>query len=165
MRTNNPGHLRTFDYLGMYRYFLTFCSDRRRQVFVNARVVTLAIAQIVRAADEEHFAVLVYCFMPDHLHLLIEGRADNSDCRRFIKSAKQYSGFYYSRKHGDKLWQRYSYERALRNDEATLDVARYILNNPVRAGLVREPREYPFIGSMTYSIDEILDAIVDARST
>ena len=97
--------------------------------------------------------------MPDHLHMLVEGLEDRSDCRDFIKRAKQYSGFYFTRARGEKLWQRYGYERVLRNDEATLDVARYILRNPVRAGLVSDPRGYPFLGSDRYSLEEILDAL------
>jgi len=164
MRTNNPCHLKSFDYLGLYRYFLTFCVNDRKTVFANEAVVTLVMKQILRAATENRFAVLAYCFMPDHLHLLVEGEADNSDCRRFIKSSKQYSGFYYSKAYAQNLWQRYGYERVLRNDEATLDVARYILNNPLRAGLVREAHEYPFLGSDRYTIEQILEAVADTRS-
>ena len=47
----------------------------------------------------------------------------------------------------------------LRDDEATLIVARYILENPVRAGLVATPESYPFSGSEVYALGEILDAV------
>jgi hypothetical protein len=47
----------------------------------------------------------------------------------------------------------------LRGDEATLGVARYILENPVRAGLVARVEDYPFAGSMVYPIAEILAAV------
>ena len=127
-------------------------------------VVRLTLQQILRAATENRFAILAYCFMPDHLHLLVEGDSDDSDCRRFIKSSKQYSRFYYSKACAQQLWQRYGYERVLRNDEATLDVARYILNNPLRAGLVGDVREHPFVGSERYTIEEILEAASDATS-
>jgi len=104
--------------------------------------------------------------MPDHLHLLIEGTSDASDCRRFIKSAKQYSGYYFEKQSSQKLWQRYGLERVLRDEDATLVVARYILNNPVRGGLIADPRDYPFLGSDRYSVEEILAAVgeVDFRS-
>ena len=161
MRTNQPGHLKSFDYLGLYRYFLTFCTDARLKFFVEPDVVSLVLAQIARAASETHFESLAYCFMPDHLHLLVEGQSDQCDCREFIKKAKQYSGFYFSRARGQKLWQRYGFERVLRNDEATLDVARYILNNPLRAGLVSNLLDYPFLGSERYSVGEILEAVMD----
>jgi len=159
MRTNQPGHLKTFDYLGLHRYFLTFCTNYRRHAFQNGDVVNLVLAQISRTARESAFELLAYCFMPDHLHLLVEGTGDNSNCRRFIKSAKQYSGYYFEKDFKQKLWQRYGFERVLRDDEATLVVARYILNNPVRAGLVADPRDYPFAGSEKYSVDEILEAV------
>jgi hypothetical protein len=48
----------------------------------------------------------------------------------------------------------------LRDDEMTLVVAKYILENPVRAGLVERVEEYPFVGSMVYTVREILDAVV-----
>jgi putative transposase len=92
--TNRPDHLKAFDYLGPYRYSLTFCTHERRRAFIEAPVVGLAREQILRAATEQAFAVIAYCFMPDHLHLLVEGTSDSSDCRRFISRAKQYSGFY-----------------------------------------------------------------------
>ncbi len=158
MFTGNPGHLPRFDYVGFHRYFLTFCSNGRRSVFIDHASVEIALAQILRAAEDEQFADVVHCFMPDHLHLLVEGQSEAADCRRFIKRAKQFSGFYYSQAFGGKLWQRYGFERVLRTDEATLVVAKYILENPVRAGLVKDPGEYPFSGSKVYGIRQILEA-------
>jgi hypothetical protein len=46
----------------------------------------------------------------------------------------------------------------LRNEDATLSVARYILENPLRARLVDEVADYPFVGSRAYILREILDA-------
>jgi putative transposase len=159
VQTGRPNHLKTFDYSGLHRYFLTFCTHERRRIFVTSDVVDDLLSQIQRAADAEGFAILAYCFMPDHLHILIEGEVDHADGRRFIARAKQLSGFYYSQKFRETLWQRYGFERVLRNDEATLSVARYIVENPLRAGLVAAPAEYPFSGSTRYSLKEILEAI------
>src|SRR5262245_832750 len=120
MRTGNPGHLKCFAYVGLHRYFLTFCTHERQKRFADARRVHVVREQILRAASDESFAVLAYCFMPDHVHLLVEARLDGSDCLRFIKRAKQFSGFHYSKQFGERLWQRYGYERTLRNQDATL---------------------------------------------
>jgi REP-associated tyrosine transposase len=97
--------------------------------------------------------------MPDHLHLLIEGLVKSSDCRRFIRRAKQFSGYRYAQAFGHRLWQRYGFERVLRDDEATLVVARYIFDNPLRAGLVSRVEDYPFAGSRVHSLAEILEGI------
>ena len=146
MLTGKPAHLTAFDYLGLHRYSLTFCTFERLAHFTTSDAVDLVLLQIQRATGEEGFALIAYCFMPDHAHLLVEGQADDSDARRFIRAAKQYSGFYFKQRFGQQLWQRYGFERTLRDDEATLSVARYILENPVRARLVRNPEDYPFSG-------------------
>jgi hypothetical protein len=51
----------------------------------------------------------------------------------------------------------------LRNEESTLDVARYILENPVRAGLATRVEDYPYVGSMTLSIKDLLFSVSDDR--
>ena len=157
MQTGTPGHLRDFTYLGFYRYSLTFCTDHRRHVFTSNETVNLVLEQISRAAGENQFAVVAYCFMPDHLHLLIEGQAESSDCRRFIARAKQYSGFYYSKAFDSRLWQRYGYEHVLRDDEETRVIARDILNHPIRAGLADVVEDYPYVGSLVYELRDLLD--------
>ena len=55
------------------------------------------------------------------------------------------------------MWQRYGYERVVRDDDATIEVARYILANPLRAGLVKDIREYPFTGSSMETIGELIE--------
>lgn len=146
MFPGRPEHLQTFDYLGLHRYFLTFCTFERRRLFTTAERVDLVRTQILRASSDEGVAVIADCYMPDHLHLLVEGQTDASDCRRFISRAKQFSGFYFQKQFRERLWQRYGYERVLRGEEGTLSVARYIIENPVRAGLVKNVTDYPFTG-------------------
>ncbi len=97
--------------------------------------------------------------MPDHVHLLVEGQSDASDCKQFMARSKQYSGFQYSRVRGGRLWQRYGFERALRDDEDTLVVARYILANPVRGRLAPCVQDYPFVGSLEYSLEDLLGSV------
>ena len=158
MITKSPGHLKGFTYFGLHRYSLTFCTAERRRVFTDAAAVELVVQQLVRAAHEHKFSVIAYCFMPDHLHLLVEGISDDSDGRRFIKAFKQYSGFYYSQKCHVTLWQRYGFEHVLRDDETTVEVVKYILANPVRAGLTANIDEYPFVGSLTYELRDLINS-------
>jgi putative transposase len=113
---------------------------------------------LLRTAEQQCFAVLAYCFMPDHLHLLVEGTSDSADLRIFIKLAKQLSGRAHVNVHGELLWQEGYHDRVLRASDEARDVARYILHNPVRAGLVARPRDYPFLGSGRWSIDELLQS-------
>jgi putative transposase len=102
--TGKPERLKTFDYLGLHQYFLTFCTYQRRRLFVTAEQVLVVSTQIERASAEQGFALIAYCYMQDHVHLIVEGRAEHSDCRRFIALAKQYSGFHYRAAFGEPLW-------------------------------------------------------------
>jgi len=159
MFTGRPEHLKGFDYLGPRQYFLTFCTHARRKCFLTREAVAIVRTQIERAAAEETIALIAYCYMPDHAHLLVEGKAEDSDCLRFIARAKQFSGFHYKARCERRLWQRYGYEHTLRSEEAAISVARYILDNPVRSRLVAHIEDYPFSGSSVYSIAQVLEAV------
>ena len=152
-----PRRLSTFDYLGCQRYFLTFCTFERNNSLQQAASVGLVLEQILRVGGQYDFAILAYCFMPDHLHLLAEGVRKDADLKMFLKSAKQYSGFYFKQRTRNNLWQRDGHERTLREDEDTRSVIKYVIENPVRAGLVKSPMEYPFWGSALYSRQELME--------
>ena len=159
MFTGRPKPLRTFNYLGFHRHFLTFRTHERRRLFDNADHVALVYVQFLRAASESHVAILAYCFMPDHVHLLTEEYSDDADGKRFIARAKHRSGFHFKKRFGRQLWQRYGFERTLRAGDPAMRVARYILENPVRAGLVARVQDHPFLGSNIYTVEQILKAV------
>ena len=64
--------------------------------------------------------------------------------RDLVRSFKSYST-YIARTlgHGPKLWQRSYWDHVLRRDEDVRIVAEYIVQNPVRAGIVDEACRYP----------------------
>ena len=97
--------------------------------------------------------------MPDHFHALLEGTTDGSDLRECVRQFKQRSSCAWKHAHGTALWQRGYWERVLRSDEHTITVARYILDNPVRARLVKAPEAYPFSGSLTMSVRDLLQSM------
>jgi len=157
MLHRHPEHLKDFDYLGYYRYFLTFSTYRRQLLFASAPVVDLTLSQIRRAGSLLDFAILAYCFMPDHVHLLVAGTSEAADLKRFVKISKQRAAFVLSTRCGiSDLWQEGFHDRVLRDGQETQDVVRYIFNNPVRAGLVRSPSEYAFMGSVLGPLEELL---------
>ena len=155
---SRPPRLQNFCYRGVYRYFLTICTFNRQKLFANPATVQDTLLQFRKTSKEECFEISAYCFMPDHCHLLIEGLTDGSDFRRFCKRAKQRSGGVHARKQGGPLWQEGYHDRVLREGDNSLAVARYLLDNPVRAGLVTAPAEYPYLGSDRWTAAELIDA-------
>jgi REP element-mobilizing transposase RayT len=85
--------------------------------------------------------------MPDHLHLLVVGEVDQSNLKKFISLFKQESGYWFKKNCTEDLWHSSYYDHTLRNDEDIEKVASYILQNPVRKGIVSDSREYSFSGS------------------
>jgi REP element-mobilizing transposase RayT len=95
--------------------------------------------------------------MPDHLHLIAEGRDDTSDCLEFVRLFKQRTAFEWKRGGGVPLWQESFYDHILRSDETTQRAVRYVLENPVRAKLVASPGDYPHAGSLIHERDALIE--------
>jgi putative transposase len=149
MRARRPTRVRGFPYRGLYRYHLRFTTDGRARLFTERTQVEAARTQIQRTAEDERFVLLAYCFMPDHLHLVIEGTDETSDMRRFAKISKQRVTYVFRIQFSiASTWQEGHYDRVLRSDESTEVVIRYVLDNPVRAGLVTRAEDYPFSGAL-----------------
>jgi putative transposase len=163
MRTRRPERLRGFSYVGFHRYSLTFTTLGRARAFTTHDVVDRTLSQILRAAMAEAFDVIAYCFMPDHVHIVAAGASEHSDLNAFIKRGKQLSGYDYKQRTGTRLWQPYPYEHVLRDDESLARTVRYVLENPVRAGVVKDLREYLFLGSGVYTLGQLLDFAFERR--
>jgi len=142
--------LKDFDYKGCYRYFITLCTSDKKPIFVDVFWVNWLIDVLREKSVSSGFKIWAYCFMPDHLHLLMEGEHFASDMKEFIATYKQYTGFYYKRQYGQKLWQINFYDHVLRKEEDTQGVVKYIFNNPVRKKLASDYKDYKFLGSFEF---------------
>jgi len=159
MARRRPPRLDPALYLGLQRYFLTICTIERTTHFVDADPTERAMGQLLRTSTDYSFETIAHCFMPDHMHGLFESTREDAEFLKFAAMFKQRSTFEFKKVEGRPLWQEGFYDRILRDEESTLSVAAYIIQNPVRAGLCDDPRAYPFLGSSRYSITELMEAI------
>ena len=134
-------------------YYLTICCDKRSRYFIHDSAVNLCLKSIKELHARFNAKLWVYCFMPDHLHLLLE----TENCREIIKLFKQKSGFYFKKQNNANLWQKSYYDHILRKDEDLPMTAAYILNNPVRANLVSRYLDYPYSGSFEVDIKDFME--------
>lgn len=154
-----PPRVPYFSYTGAHAYFLTFCTRSRYPAFLDPDAAGHVTAQLLRHARNQEFAVLAYCVMPDHVHVLIEGRTGNADARRFVHRWRQATGHWWSRVHPSGLWQEGYWDWILRPHEDPLRIAAYIVQNPVRAGLVARVEDYEWVGSSDYTVQQLVTAI------
>jgi REP element-mobilizing transposase RayT len=119
-------------------YLLTAVTRQRQPVFADWRSGRLLVEQL-RSADEAALVIsMAWVIMPDHLHWLIQlqrGTLAELMCRIKSRSSRSIER--------GRLWQRGYYDRALRRDEDLKEAARYIVMNPIRAGLVTRVGDYP----------------------
>ncbi|MBI2496730.1 MAG: transposase [Opitutae bacterium] len=120
-------------------YFITICAVPRQKnqlclPEVGAALVTAAVHYHVT----ERWWVRLFLLMPDHLHALLavpKGEA-LPDVVRVWKG-------YQTKKLGIE-WQAGFFDHRLRSDESEEEKTDYIRMNPVRAGLVERPEEWPY---------------------
>ena len=137
------------NYLGERSHFVTICCFGRRPLLADASMVPWLRELLATEAARTGFVVHAYCFMPDHVHLLVQGTSSTSDLMRFVSSFKQKSAFEYRKRTGVALWQFKYYDHILRRRDVATHVMAYIWLNPVRKGLVREVEDYPYSGSFS----------------
>ncbi len=89
--------------------------------------------------------LLAWVLMPDHWHGLVQ-LGDGGSLSRCVARSKALATFAWNpdRRRQDRLWAHGFHDRALRDEESLVDFARYIIMNPVRAGLARTCAGYPF---------------------
>jgi len=132
-------------YRGPAVFSVTVTTWQRQQVFTDASEVRRYHKMLEDGARNTGFSLLAYCFMPDHLHLLVQG-SEGSDLAQLMKAFKQASSFDHKRRVGRPLWQRSYHDHVLRGPDEFQPAVEYVLGNPVRAGLVDSPGAYPFSG-------------------
>lgn len=143
-------------YVGHRRYFLTVWTFHRTHASHTDPIVEGVLMALRQCAVDYRFAIHAYCFMTDHVHLLLEELSDSSDLRRSIRDWKQRTTYEYRNTTGGDLWQRGHVDHVLRPDEDADFVMRYVLSAPVRAGLVPHSEEYRYVGSDTEATGGVL---------
>jgi len=101
---------------------------------------------LLHACARYQIACPAYVLMPDHIHLLGLGLDDHSDQRQAVEFLRKHLRAVLS----PATWQNQAHDQVLRDSQrergAFQTVAQYILDNPVRAGLVSRRSDYTFLG-------------------
>jgi REP element-mobilizing transposase RayT len=135
-------HLKDFDYRGSSSvYFLTLCTADKETYFRHEEVAKIVLDELhYRSLMAKEIKLFCYCIMPDHLHLLLSlGAGYERSLQNWIAAFKRNVSRIANELHGVRpLWQKNFYEHVVRKEESLTEIAEYILNNPVRRGIVRE---------------------------
>lgn len=126
-------------------YLVTTVTDDRIRYFEHVGAARAAARCFDDVTLLREARMLAWVLMPDHAHLLIQlGRA--GDLQGLVNRIKSASARQANRALGRKgtLWAPAFHDHALRAEEDLQHVARYIVANPLRAGLVMSAGDYPY---------------------
>ena len=126
-------------------YLVTFATEARRRLFARFWAGAVASAALADARLWRDARLLAWVLMPDHWHGVVQlGERDPLD--RVVQRLKANSARRVRREADvhSRVWARGYHDHALRQEEGVREAARYVVGNPVRAGLVERVGEYPF---------------------
>ena len=124
-------------------YLLTTVTDQRQRFFTDWKLGRLVAQQLQQAQEESLADFLCWVVMPDHMHCLVQLREKSlSELMCRIKSRSSQVINQQLGRQG-RLWQKGYHDRAVRRDEDVKKLARYVVANPIRAGLVKRVHDYP----------------------
>lgn len=141
-------------YFSRYDEWLDTCTTGPR--WLEADQVAHIVRDKIIAMQAKHYKLIAYCLMPNHVHLLIENhvkemaqhsgksakypvtetlRLLKGNTARFCNQALARNG---------QFWHDESYDHVIRSEEELKRTVQYILLNPVKAGLVREWKDWKY---------------------
>ena len=131
--------------IGHQIYLVTSVTCDRQRIFLDLYAGRIVVQALHYASVSGRAETLAYVVMPDHAHWLFS-LGENVTLPGLIGAMKRYSARRINELHGVVrrcVWQRGYHDHALRCDESVSSVARYIVANPLRAGLVKRIGDYP----------------------
>jgi REP element-mobilizing transposase RayT len=127
-------------------YFVTACTHKREALLANDSAHA-AFVEYAQRSKESEIAVGGYVLMPDHIHFFVRvcGECSLGTWMGGLKQ-KIARGASIPR----PAWQRGFFDHVLRSDESYSQKWEYVRMNPVRAGLVTIPEDWPFSGEIEF---------------
>ena len=125
-------------------YVIAAVTHQRKLIFSDWSSAAHASRLLHSFSNDAHVQTLAWVVMPDHIHWMFALK--DGPLHRPVQHLKSVIARDVNIVSGTtgQLWQKGYHERAVRSEEDLRAVARYIVMNPVRAGLVRRAGEYSF---------------------
>jgi REP element-mobilizing transposase RayT len=125
-------------------------------------IAQIVVGSLRKGVEIGHYELGAFVVMANHVHALLLPKRDPS---RLLQSMKGFSARQANRilgRTGESFWQAESYDHWVRDESEYQRIVAYIENNPVKAGLVRQPEDYPWSSA---NPKNCLDRSVEAADT
>ena len=118
-------------------------------------IAQLVVKSIRKGEQLGHYELYAFVVMANPLHVLIHPHVDPSRLLKSLKGSTAREANKLLGRTGEPFWQKESYDHWARDQTEVGRIRAYIENNPVNAGLVNVPEQYPWSSA---SVEKSLDA-------
>ncbi len=149
-------------------YFFTSVAHDRLPIFRTDKLKQIACNALDEARRSAQLLIFAYMIMPDHHHIITDGRREPSDTLRFLNgiSAKRILDYLkanepvsleklrmFEKKRGYKysVWEHHPDTFLITSESMLMQKVSYIHQNPVKAGLVEHPDDYLYSSSRIWN--------------
>jgi len=120
-------------------------NPRRGPMYLRqSDIARIVVGSIHKGVELDHYELGAYVIMANHVHLLIQPKIAPDHLLKSLKGASAREANRLLGGTGEPFWQKESYDHWVRNQSEFEKIRRYIENNPVKAGLVQKPEDYPW---------------------
>ena len=133
-------------------YLVTAVTHLRAPWFLDLYTARLLVMEMQRLEKEGAAIWLAWVVMPDHFHALLSLTGQTS-LDALMNMLKGRSARVINARHSrtGSFWQTSFHDHALRSEEDRLEIARYVVANPLRAGIAERLGDYPHWDSVWLS--------------
>ena len=110
----------------------------------DSRIARAVVQSLHRGKELGHYELFAYVVMPNHVHVLLGPRVEIARITKGIKGVTAREANKILGRIGEPFWLTESFDHWIRTDFSFRRVIRYIEMNPVTAGLVGEPEDWPW---------------------
>lgn len=151
-------------------HHVTQRGNRREAIFWQADDYALYRDLLAQQCAANAVAVWAYCLMPNHVHLILVPCDEDGLSRAIGETHRRYTGYINARLRVTGHLFQGRFGSVAMNETHLLAAFRYVAMNPVKAQLVRQPRDWPWASTQAHlaarddelvSVQPLIDRVDD----
>ena len=129
-------------------YYLTLCAQDRRRSLANSAIHE-EFTKFSERATDHNVSVGFFMIMPDHIHFFAAFSPKSPPLWKWVKALRGDLSKILRENEGEGThWEKDFCDHVLRSEESYQEKIEYVRQNPVRAGLVTRPEDWPYQGEI-----------------
>ncbi|OGP58815.1 MAG: hypothetical protein A2162_05885 [Deltaproteobacteria bacterium RBG_13_52_11b] len=143
-----------------YPHHVVQRGNNKERIFFDKEDYQKYLSLLEKYSAEKEVPILAYCLMANHVHLLLRPLSDSALPKMMQGVTLCYTQYFNAKnERTGRLWECRYYSSIIDEDRYLWSAAKYIENNPVRAGMVRKPDDYGYSSARAHvsgKVDSLL---------